>query len=146
MAEVIITRVEEFSASHRLHNPALTDEENARIYGYCNNPAGHGHNYRLEISVAGEADPATGYLIDLKILRDIIRDRIIRDVDHKHLNCDVEWLAGVIPSVENLVVEFWERLEGHLPAGRLHRIKLYETERNFVEYRGEGKDVRGEGR
>lgn len=136
MAEVIITRVEEFSASHRLHNPALTDEENARIYGYCNNPAGHGHNYRLEISVAGEPDSRTGYLIDLKILRDIIRERIIRDVDHRHLNSDVKWLDGVIPSVENLVVEFWKRLDGHLPAGRLHRIRLFETERNFVEYYG----------
>ncbi|MEP0815141.1 MAG: 6-carboxytetrahydropterin synthase [bacterium] len=138
MAEVVITRVEEFSAAHRLHNPALSDEDNARIYGYCNNPSGHGHNYRLEVSVAGEPDPKTGYLVDLKILRDLIRERIISEVDHKHLNTDVPWLAGIIPSVENLAVAFWERLDGRIPGARLYSIKLFETERNFVTYYGPG--------
>lgn len=139
MAEVTITRVETFSAAHRLHNPALSLEENERIFGYCNNPAGHGHNYRLEVSVTGEPDPATGYLVDLKELRDIIRERIIEDVDHKHLNEDVEWLAGIIPTVENLVIKFWERLDGSIPNARLSKIKLFETEQNYAEFSGKGK-------
>ena len=138
MPEVVIARIEEFSAAHRLHNPELSDKENERVYGACNNPRGHGHNYTLEISVAGKPDPKTGYLVDLKLLGDIIRKLVISEVDHKHLNYDVAWLSGVIPSVENLVVKIWERLDGNIPGARLHKIRLFESARNFVEYRGPG--------
>ncbi|MCD6119809.1 6-carboxytetrahydropterin synthase [bacterium] len=138
MQEVVVTRIEEFSASHRMNNPELSNAENERIYGPCGNPGGHGHNYRLVVSVKGKMDPKTGYLVDLKKLGTIIHERIIRDVDHKHLNLDVPWLDGVIPSLENLVVKFWSRLEGHLPDGRLHRVRLYESERSFADYYGPG--------
>lgn len=132
-----VTRREVFSASHRLYNPALSDEENEQLFDKCNNYHGHGHNYVLEVVVRGEVNPKTGYVIDLKKLRDIIRDNVIKDVDHKHLNYDVKFLEGIIPTAENIAVAIWGRLEDKIHEGKLHSVKLYETENNYVEYKGE---------
>ncbi|OGU34501.1 MAG: 6-pyruvoyl tetrahydrobiopterin synthase [Ignavibacteria bacterium GWB2_35_6b] len=134
---IYVTRRETFSASHRLHNPKLSDEENVRVFGKCNNANGHGHNYVLEIIVAGEINPDTGYLIDLKVLKEIIIENVIRKVDHKNLNMDVDFLKDVIPSAENIAVGIWKQLVEKLPAGKLYSVKLYETENNYVEYKGE---------
>ncbi len=139
MAEVIVTRRERFSAAHRLHNPSWSEEKNREVFGLCNNPSGHGHNYVIEVMVKGEPDPETGYVIDLKLLSDIIREEIISQVDHKHLNHDVDFLRGINPTVENLAIAFYERLSSRLagPNYRLHGVRIYETENNFGEYFGE---------
>lgn len=134
---IYVTRRETFSASHRLHNPKLSDEENIKIFGKCNNANGHGHNYILEVIVAGEINPDTGYLIDLKVLKEIIIENVIRKVDHKNLNMDVDFLKDVIPSAENIAVGIWKQLVDKLHAGKLYSVKLYETENNYVEYKGE---------
>lgn len=134
---IYVTRRETFSASHRLHNPKLSDEENKKIFGKCNNVNGHGHNYVLEVVVAGEINPHTGYLIDLKVLKEIIIENVIKKVDHKNLNMDVDFLKDKIPSAENIAVGIWEQLVDKLPAGELYSVKLYETENNYVEYKGE---------
>lgn len=137
MPKVSVTRRLHFSAAHRLHNPAFSEQRNREVYGLCNNPNWHGHNYELEITVEGEVDPATGYVLDLKALRDLAEEAVIQDLDHRNLNLDVSWLEGVIPSTENLVVQIWHRLAPLVPSGRLTRLVLYETPRNYVEYRGE---------
>jgi 6-pyruvoyltetrahydropterin/6-carboxytetrahydropterin synthase len=134
---IYVSRRETFSASHRLNNPALSDKENRAIFGKCNSPNGHGHNYVMEITVAGEINPLTGYLIDLKKLKDIIRENIIDKVDHKNLNTDVDFLEGVITTTENLALLFWKLLENKIPDGKLFSIKIAETENNFFEYKGE---------
>ena len=136
MPTVRVTRRLHFSAAHRLHSPALSDEENREVFGLCNNPNWHGHNYELDVTVEGEVDPTTGYALDLKLLRDFVEERAIQDLDHRNLNLDVPWMQGIIPSTENLVVAIWDRLQGHLPAGRLVRLVLWETPRNYVEYEG----------
>ncbi len=135
--KVYITRKTHFAAAHRLFNPAFSDEKNIEVYGMCNNPLYHGHNYILEVTICGEPDPETGYLIDLKKLKEIIQEKIIKYVDHKNLNLEVEFLSGVIPTAENLAIAFWKRLENEIPNGKLYSIKVYESERNIVEYRGE---------
>lgn len=132
-----VTRKMQFSAAHRLYNPNFSDEKNEEIYDKCNNFYGHGHNYILEITVAGNPDPDTGYVIDLKRLKDIIQENIIDKVDHKHLNHDVDFLQGVIPTVENLAIAFWKLLESKIYAGKLHRIRLYESDNAYAEYFGE---------
>jgi 6-pyruvoyltetrahydropterin/6-carboxytetrahydropterin synthase len=134
---VYVTRKSEFSAAHRLYNPNFKDEENKRIFDICNNLHGHGHNYLLEVTVAGEPNKDTGYVIDLKILKKIIDDLIISKVDHKHLNFDVDFLKGIIPTSENLVMKFWEILSPEIFQGKLFSIKLYESDKNYVEYKGE---------
>ncbi len=134
---IYITRKETFSAAHRLHNPSFTEEENKKIYDLCNNPNWHGHNYVLEVTVCGYPDPRTGYLIDLKVLKKIIREHIISKVDHKNLNIDVNFLQGIIPTLENIAVAFWKELEDKFTHCKLYKIKLYETEKNVVEYFGE---------
>ena len=136
MPIVRVTRRLHFSAAHRLHNPDFSDERNRETYGLCNNPNWHGHNYELDVTVEGEVDPETGYALDLKRIRDLVEERVVRDVDHRNLNLDVTWMKGVIPSTENLVVAIWNRLDGQLPAGRLARLVLWETPRNSVEYEG----------
>ena len=136
MPKVRVTRRVHFSAAHRLHSPALTDEENARVYGPCNHPNWHGHNYEMEVTVEGEPDPRTGYLVDLGELRDVAEE-VIGQMDHRNLNLDVPWLQGVIPSTENLVVAIWNQLAPRVPGGRLARIVLWETPRNYAEYTGE---------
>ena len=137
MPIVRVTRRLHFSAGHRLHNPELSDAENRRIYGLCNNPAGHGHNYGLEVTVKGEVDPRTGYVFDLKRLKETVEGAVLGDVDHANLNVDVSWLEGVIPTAENIAVAVWQRLEAALPNGMLERVVITESERNLVEYRGE---------
>lgn len=136
MPTVFVTRKVHFNAAHRLHNPDKSDEWNRETFGKCNNPNWHGHNYNLEITVAGEPDPETGYVIDLGDLKRIANEKIIDKVDHKNLNLEVDFLQGVLPSAENLAVAFWNELEPVLPSGHLHSICLYETERNRAEYRG----------
>jgi 6-pyruvoyltetrahydropterin/6-carboxytetrahydropterin synthase len=132
-----VSRRAHFSAAHRLHNPELTDEENRRIYDKCNNPSGHGHNYDVEVTVAGEVDPDTGMVIDLKILKRLLNDHVIEKLDHKHLNHDVDFMSGIIPTAENIAIKIWEQLEPHITSGKLHCVKLYESQNNYVEYRGE---------
>ena len=136
---VEITRREEFSASHRLHNPALSEQENRRLYGICNNPNGHGHNYEVEVTVRGEIPADTGMVMNLADLMRILRERVLPQVDHKHLNHDVPFLEGIIPTAENLAVTLWDQIEPEVKrfeGCRLHRIKLYESRNSFVEYRG----------
>lgn len=138
---VYITKKVSFSAAHRLSNPNLTDAENAKIYDKCNNYNGHGHNYNLEVTVCGNPDLQTGYLLDLKQLKGIINEEIVDKVDHKHLNYDVPFLDGIIPTVENLAVIFWDILENKLPNGELFEIKLSETDTSWVSYRGEPVEI-----
>jgi 6-pyruvoyltetrahydropterin/6-carboxytetrahydropterin synthase len=133
---ITLTRRTFFCAGHRLHNPVLSDEDNARIFGQCNNPNFHGHNYTLEVAIAGEPDPRTGMLMDLKDLKGLIEREIIDLVDHKNLNLDVEFLRGVIPSAENIAISFWKILEPKITHGKLTSIRLLESENNIVEYRG----------
>jgi 6-pyruvoyltetrahydropterin/6-carboxytetrahydropterin synthase len=134
--QVVVTRRAHFNAAHRLHNPALSEAENARVYGPCANPHFHGHNYNLDVSVAGEVDPGTGYVLDLKALKELIEVRVLSRLDHKNLNLDVPELAHTIPTTENLVVWCWHQLAPAIPRGRLCRLVLWETERNLVEYTG----------
>jgi len=137
MAVVRATRLVHFSAAHRLYRADWTDERNADVFGDCSNPHWHGHNYEVEVTVAGPIDPETGFVMDLKDLRELVRERVVDDVDHRNLNREVSWLEGIIPSTENLVVAVWRRLEDTLPSGvRLERVVLWETPRNYVEYTG----------
>ena len=137
MPTVYVTRKVHFNAAHRLHNPARSDAWNRETFGKCNNPNWHGHNYVLEVTVAGEPDPDTGYVIDLGVLKGLLEEKILDKVDHKNLNLEVDFLEGVLPSTENFVVAIWNELNEALPSGRLHAVRLYETERNLAEYRGE---------
>jgi 6-pyruvoyltetrahydropterin/6-carboxytetrahydropterin synthase len=132
-----VTRRVHFSAGHRLHNPAFDDEKNRTTYGLCNNPNGHGHNYDLEVTVSGPVDPETGFVMDLKQLKGLLGSQVLSDLDHANLNVDVDWLEGVIPTTENLAIAIWERLDGRLGDVKLECVKIWETERNMVEYRGE---------
>ncbi len=134
---VYVTRRMTFSASHRLFNPDLSEQANEELYDKCSNPKGHGHNYVLEVTVAGEPSKNSGYVIDLKILKEILQREIVGKVDHKHLNEDVDFLRGIIPTAENLARAFWGILETKIPSGKLYSIRLRETENNSVEYRGE---------
>ena len=133
---VTVTRRAHFNAAHRLHNPALSEAENARIFGPCANLNYHGHNYNLDVSVTGEVDPATGYVIDIKTLKDLIETHVSRRFDHKNLNLDVPEFRDTIPTAENIVLVCWRLLAPVIPRGRLSRIVLWETERNLVEYTG----------
>jgi 6-pyruvoyltetrahydropterin/6-carboxytetrahydropterin synthase len=132
---VTVTRRETFSASHRLYNPAFTDAQNEAVFDKCNNPNGHGHNYELEVTVEGPVQPETGYVVDLKLLKEVIRKEVISKVDHKHLNHDVEFLRGVIPTAENIALAIWRVLAPKIPSGRLVALRLRETENNVVEIR-----------
>ncbi|RMH16161.1 MAG: 6-carboxytetrahydropterin synthase [Gemmatimonadetes bacterium] len=137
MPRVRVTREVHFNAAHRVFNPAWDDARNLEVFGGCANPEWHGHNYELFVTVEGELDPETGYVMDLRALKELVEERVVADVDHCNLNTQVPWMQGVIPSSENFVVRIWERLEGHLPAGvRLARLTLWETPRHYVEYEG----------
>ncbi len=133
-----ITRKFHFSASHKVNNPAWSDEENLRVYGKCANPNGHGHNYILEVTVAGENDPAIGFVMDLKELAEIVDRELMTKVDHKNLNMDVDFMAGINPTTENLITRFWNQIESKINSGskKLYSLRLFETEKNSVEYRG----------
>ena len=134
---MIVTARLTFSAAHRLHNPRFNAEWNRRTYDKCDNPGGHGHNYSIQVSVRGQIDPETGMVIDLKRLKDIVREHVIDRVDHKNLNEDVDFLHGVIPTAENLARAFWRQLAHAVQHGTLYEIALQETENNSVIYRGE---------
>jgi 6-pyruvoyltetrahydropterin/6-carboxytetrahydropterin synthase len=128
---VSVSRRESFNAAHQLCDPALSDDENRRLFGKCVNL--HGHNYALDVVVAGEVDDATGYVWDLKQLSDVMRRQIIQEVDHRNLNTDVPWLKGCIPTAENLALAFWERLQPELPEGLLRSVRVSETDKNWAE-------------
>ena len=125
-----------FSAAHRVHNAELSDEENRRLFGKCNNPNWHGHNYILDVSVKGTLDEKTGYVIDLSRVKEIAEQQVIAKVDHRNLNLEVDFLRDVIPTTENVVVAFWRVLEPSLRPARLTRLVLWETVNNYVEYDG----------
>ncbi len=134
---VYLTRKAEFSASHLYHNPALSAEENRRIFGKCNNPHGHGHNYTLEVTVKGEVDPRSGFVVDLKELKDILNREVLDALDHRFLNKEVPEFAKQIPTTENIAIAVWQRLEPKLRRAKLHRVRLYETPDLFVDFYGE---------
>ena len=137
MPVVKATRRVHFSAAHRLYRPDWSDEQNAQVFGDCSNPNWHGHNYEVDVTVEGPVDPETGFVMDLKRLKEVLEERVVGDLDHRNLNVEVPWLEGIIPTTENLVVAVWDRLAGTLPEGvRLARIVLHETPRNSVEYTG----------
>lgn len=134
---VRITNTAHFSAAHRLHNDARDAEWNQRIFDKCNNPYGHGHTYALEVTVEGEIDPEKGWILDFKDLKRIVSERVVKVCDMRNLNTDVPFLAGVIPTAENIAVKVWDELAPAVPSGaRLVRIVLHETERNKVVYTG----------
>src|SRR6202048_4128293 len=130
---VLITRKIEFSASHLYHNPALSPEENRRVFGKCNNPHGHGHNYTLEVTVAGEPDPVTGMVLDLKDLKEILEREVMQRMDHRFLNYEVAELKGQIPTCENIARVIWNLLDPKIKQGRLHRVRLYESADLFAD-------------
>jgi 6-pyruvoyltetrahydropterin/6-carboxytetrahydropterin synthase len=134
---IYVTRRAEFSAAHFYHNPNLSPEENRRIFGKCNNPHGHGHNYTLEVTVAGEVDPTTGMVLDLKDLKKLLEQEVLQVMDHRFLNKEVPAFATAIPTTENIAIEIWKLLAPKLTFGKLHRIRLYETPDLFVDYYGE---------
>jgi len=125
-----------FAAAHRLHREDWDDERNKRVFDKCNNPHGHGHTYGLEVTVEGEIDPETGYLMDFGDLKRTVDDAVIHKVDRRHLNHDVDFLAGINPTAENIAVGIWRQLEGRVAPARLVRITLQETDRNRVVYEG----------
>jgi 6-pyruvoyltetrahydropterin/6-carboxytetrahydropterin synthase len=134
---IYVTRRADFCASHFYHNPELNSEENERLFGKCNNPHGHGHNYRLDVTVAGDVDPRTGMVIDVGEIKSLIHSEIMQAMDHRFLNEEVPAFRTVIPTTENIAIEVWRRLEGKLTTGRLHRVRLYETPDLYVDYYGD---------
>ncbi|HIB08297.1 MAG TPA: 6-carboxytetrahydropterin synthase [Gemmatimonadetes bacterium] len=137
MVLVRITRRAHFSAAHRLCRPDWSEERNTKVFGDCSNPNWHGHNYELVVTVEGAIDPETGFVMNLKQLKDILEDRVVSDIDHRNLNTDVPWLAQVNPTTENLAVAVWARISDSLPSGaNLVSVIVNETPRNSVEYRG----------
>ena len=136
MPVVTVTRRMHFNAAHRVHNPALSDEENTRLFGKCNNPNWHGHNYILDVSVRGPVDDRTGYVLDLGALKKIVEERAVNLIDHKNFNLDVPFMRGVIPTSENIVVGIWRELEPALAPAKLTKLVLWETSNNYVEYDG----------
>ena len=134
---VYITRIEHFNAAHKLFNPNWSREENENVFGKCANENWHGHNFELYVTIKGEPNPDTGFVYDVKKLSVIVNEHVIEKLDHKNLNLDVDFMAGKLCSIENLVIGIWNQLQPHLPQGvQLHCHKLYETPRIFVEYYG----------
>jgi len=136
MPLLTVTRRLTFNAAHRIHNPALSDDENRRLFGKCNSPNWHGHNYTLEVSVTGAPDPVSGYVIDLAELKDLVNRVLLDRVDHHNFNLDVPEMAGTNPTAENIILMFWRVLEPALKPRTLSRLCLWETENNWVEYDG----------
>lgn len=136
-----ISRKEHFNAAHKLYNPSWSREKNFEIFGPCANDNWHGHNFDLIVTVKGQPDPKTGFVVDMKRLSVLIREKVVDQLDHKNINLDVDFMKGKMASCENLIVEIWKILEDNLPSitkrGKLHSIRLYETPRNYVEYYGE---------
>lgn len=131
-----ICRKEHFNAAHRLHNPAWSDERNAEVFGLCNNPNFHGHNYQLIVKLTGTVDEETGYVYDMKKLSDLVQEEIIARFDHKNLNLDTEEFKAMNPTAENIAIVIWERLRAKIDTEYELAVTLYETERNFVDYNG----------
>ncbi|HTV54596.1 MAG TPA: 6-carboxytetrahydropterin synthase [Terriglobia bacterium] len=134
---IYLTRRVEFSASHYYHNPAFSPDENRRIFGKCSNPHGHGHNYTLEVTVAGEVDPKTGMVLNVKDLKRLLQSEVLEPMDHKFLNLEVPEFASRIPTTENIAIEIWNRIAPKMAFGRLHRVRLYETSDLYVDYLGD---------
>jgi 6-pyruvoyltetrahydropterin/6-carboxytetrahydropterin synthase len=134
---VYLTRKAEFSASHYYHNPEFTAEENRRLFGKCNNPNGHGHNYTLEVTVKGEVDPRSGFVVDLKQLKEIMHREVLDAMDHRFLNKEVPEFLHRIPTTENIAIAVWQRLSNKLERAKLHRVRVYETPDLFVDFYGE---------
>ncbi len=133
---VYLTKKMHFSASHRLYNPLLNEEENLKLFKKCANKNGHGHNFTLEVTVCGEINPKTGYLIDLKELKEIINKNVIELLDHSNLNIDIDFFKNVIPTSENIALFAWKALENKIPNAKLYKIKIAESETSAVEYYG----------
>jgi 6-pyruvoyltetrahydropterin/6-carboxytetrahydropterin synthase len=132
-----LTRRAEFSASHYYHDPALSPEENARVFGKCSNLNGHGHNYTLEVTVKGKIDAKTGFVVDLKQLKDIMNREVVDAMDHRHLNKEVPEFAKLVPTTENLAIVCWHRLQPKLKDAELHRVRVYESHDLFADFYGE---------
>jgi 6-pyruvoyltetrahydropterin/6-carboxytetrahydropterin synthase len=134
--QVTVTRRLHFNAAHRVHNPELSDEENRQLFGKCNNPNWHGHNYTLDVSVTGPVDQKTGYVMDLAKLKRIVTSEVIDKADHRNFNLEVDFMQRTIPTTENIVVAIWRVLEPAISPAKLTRLVLWETENNYVEYTG----------
>lgn len=134
---VYLTRRSEFSAAHYYHNPEFSAEENQRIFGKCNNRNGHGHNYTLEVTVKGQVDSRSGFVVDLKQLKDVMTREVLDAMDHRHLNLEVPEFRDRIPTTENLAIAIWQRLQPKLSVARLHRVRVYEMPDLFVDFYGE---------
>ena len=136
MPRCSVTRRVHFNAAHRLHNPRFSDQWNRETFGECSNPNFHGHNYDLDVSVIGEPDADTGYVLDIKTLKDIVEERVLSRFDHKNLNLDVPWFASLNPTSENIALVCWRELRPAVPAQFALRLRLWETPRNYVDYEG----------
>ncbi|WP_373397535.1 6-carboxytetrahydropterin synthase [Algoriphagus halophilus] len=134
--KVTVFRKEHFNAAHRLHNPEWSDEQNKAFFGKCNNPNYHGHNYELVVTLKGEVDPTSGYVYDMKVLSDLIKEHVLNRFDHKNLNLDTDEFSQLNPTAENIAVVIWNILRDKIDRKFELKIRLYETERNFVEYDG----------
>ena len=136
---VYITRKEHFNAAHRLFRPEYSDEENLRVFGKCSNPQWHGHNYTLYVTVKGEVNPETGFVVDLKKLSKVVNDKIIEKVDHRNINLEVDFMLGKLASTENLAIGIWNELAPEISSlgAALHCVRIEETENNIAEYYGE---------
>lgn len=132
-----VSRKAHFNAAHRLYRPDWSEERNQEVFGKCNNPNFHGHNYELIVSVTGPVDPETGFVIDVKVLKDLIYDKVERELDHKNLNLDVEAFHNLIPTAEHIAMVIWKALRPYLPVHLDLEVVLYETPRNFVTYTGD---------
>jgi 6-pyruvoyltetrahydropterin/6-carboxytetrahydropterin synthase len=136
MPRCSITRRVHFNAAHRVHNPKFSDDWNRKTFGPCNNANYHGHNYELELTVTGEVNEDTGYVLDLNLLKDLAQERVLSRLDHKNLNLDVPWFRDVIPTSENIAIVCWRELRAVLPEHLSLRLRLWETPRNYVDYEG----------
>ena len=136
MPVAAVTRRVHFNAAHRLYNPSRSDAWNQQVFGVCSNANYHGHNYEMDVTVEGPIDLETGYVIDINVLKKLVEEKLVNQLDHRNLNLDVPWFKELIPTAENIVAVCWKVLAPELPVGRLLRIRLWETPRNYVEYEG----------
>jgi 6-pyruvoyltetrahydropterin/6-carboxytetrahydropterin synthase len=134
---ILLTRKAEFSAAHYYWNDAWSEQENRRVFGKCANRNGHGHNYTLEVTVAGEIDPVTGFVVDLKELKDVMESEVVGVYDHRHLNLEIPEFKSAVPTTENIAIAVWKRLEGKIPGAALYRVRVYELPDLFADYYGE---------
>jgi 6-pyruvoyltetrahydropterin/6-carboxytetrahydropterin synthase len=136
---IYITRKEHFNAAHKIDRPDWTEEKNLEVFGKCSNKNWHGHNYELLVTVKGEVNPETGFVVNLKVLSELLKKEVTEKIDHKNLNVDVDFMKGIMPSTENLVIEIWKILVPQIKklGAQLHCVRLYETENNYVEYFGD---------